>query len=65
MPREFLLTERLFKLLSSRCGILVCSAQRCGKPLRPNDKIVSSGATGRRHCRRFHKECYEELFIDV
>jgi len=65
MSREFLLTEKLFKALSKRCGPLVCRSQRCGKPLKPNDKIISTGATGRRHCTRYHKKCYDELFIDV
>lgn len=61
MPREYVLTERLFKYLSKRCGILLCA--RCEKPLKVNDKVISNNRKIR--VKRYHKQCYESMFIDV
>jgi len=62
MVNHYLLTERLFKQLTSRCGILSCA--KCGKPLKPNEKIVSIIVNGKK-TKRYHEKCYEAMFIDA
>ena len=59
--KQYLLTENLFKKLSTRCNPLIC--YHCKNPLKINDKIVSSAPA--RPSKRYHKECYEKLFIDA
>jgi hypothetical protein len=68
--KEYLLTERSFKILSKRCFPLLC--YRCGKPLKPNDQIVAifHGFKGSKRfhgkfSKHYHKECYEKLFINA
>ena len=68
--KQYLLTENLFKKLSTRCNSLIC--YHCKELLKPNDKIVSishdvkdSKRYHAKFSRRYHKTCYEKLFIDA
>jgi hypothetical protein len=60
--KEYVLTENLFKKLSTRCNPLIC--HHCLEFLKPNDKIVSNGHVCE-SSKRYHKECYEKLFINA
>jgi len=64
--KEYVLTENLFKKLSTRCNPLIC--YHCGETLKPNDKIVSifhafkgSKRFHGKFSKHYHKECYEKL----
>lgn len=61
--REYILTEPIFKRLSKRFGSPICCY--CGKSLKINDKIVSNIAGRYGKTKRYHKQCYEKLFINL
>lgn len=63
MTYEYILTEVKYKQFLNRYGNLLCA--KCKEPLKIHDKIVSTKSSPKRRSKRYHKECYEKLFIDV
>lgn len=60
--REYVLTHIVMSRFKRMGIVLLC--KKCGKPLEVGDVVVSNS---KYKCKslRYHKECYESLFIDA
>jgi hypothetical protein len=61
--KEYVLTERIKKRLESLGFPLMC--HRCKKSLGLGDVVVSRTVTLSGKTARYHKKCYDDLFMEL
>lgn len=61
--RRCVLTETTKKRLLTQYKLKILTCFRRGKELVEGDKIVSMFARKKKKSKRYHKNCFEEMFI--